>query len=209
MPLIPEAVLSVRHCLLAILNQGPCYGYQLRTEFDRRTGGGWSLNVGQIYKTLDRLERDGLAERAQIEADGQNYYQITDAGSLEVENWLGSAVPRSVGARDGVPVKLAMALTLPGVDAGRVIVVEREALQQRIEKLESNRDSTDATSSHQLAAQLVADSLLFEAESDLRWLRHAESRLVEASAAGLADPLPLTAETPKRGRPARALPAKR
>ena len=55
--------MSVRLSLLAILDQGPCYGYQLRAEFDRRTGSTWPLNVGQIYNTLERLERDGLVSR--------------------------------------------------------------------------------------------------------------------------------------------------
>jgi DNA-binding PadR family transcriptional regulator len=44
---------SVRQSLLAILDQGPCYGYQLKSEFDRRTGSTWPLNVGQIYNTLE------------------------------------------------------------------------------------------------------------------------------------------------------------
>ena len=48
--------MTVRQSLLAILDQGPCYGYQLRAEFDRRTGSTWPLNVGQIYNTLDRLK---------------------------------------------------------------------------------------------------------------------------------------------------------
>ena len=56
--------MSVRQSLLAILDQGPCYGYQLRAEFDRRTGSTWPLNVGQIYNTLDRLERDGFVAKA-------------------------------------------------------------------------------------------------------------------------------------------------
>ena len=49
--------MSVRQSLLAILDQGSCYGYQLRTEYERRTGAP-TLNVGQIYTTLERLERD-------------------------------------------------------------------------------------------------------------------------------------------------------
>ena len=87
--------MSVRQSLLAILDQGPCYGYQLRGEFDRRTGSTWPVNVGQIYNTLDRLERDGLVEKADMDAEGQNYYQITEAGSAEVPSWLGSPVLRT------------------------------------------------------------------------------------------------------------------
>src|SRR5690606_10730067 len=131
--------MSVRQSLLAILDQGPCYGYQLRSEFDRRTGSTWPLNVGQIYNTLDRLERDGLVEKVDQEdtdADktasgqiytGQIYYSITDAGRAEVAGWLGSPVERSAAARDELAIKLAIAVTLPGVDIAEVIQVQRTA----------------------------------------------------------------------------------
>ena len=56
--------MSIRHGLLALLAQEPMYGAQLRSEFESRTGGTWPLNVGQVYTTLSRLERDGLVEAA-------------------------------------------------------------------------------------------------------------------------------------------------
>src|SRR5918994_3825042 len=108
--------MSVKQSLLAILDQGPCYGYQLRAEFDRRTGSTWPLNVGQIYNTLDRLERDGLVLKGDTDAHGHVYYEITDAGSAEVADWLDSPVRRGGGTRDELAVKLAVAVTLPGVD---------------------------------------------------------------------------------------------
>ena len=54
--------MSVRHAVLALLSEGPKYGLQLRHEFEGRTGEVWPLNVGQVYTTLQRLERDGLVE---------------------------------------------------------------------------------------------------------------------------------------------------
>ncbi|MEX5635016.1 PadR family transcriptional regulator [Parafrankia sp. FMc2] len=52
--------MSVRNGLLALLAERPMYGYQLRAEFETRTGSTWPLNIGQVYTTLRRLERDGL-----------------------------------------------------------------------------------------------------------------------------------------------------
>jgi len=51
---------SVRHALLALLDDGPKYGMQLRDEYEGATGDVWPLNIGQVYTTLQRLERDGL-----------------------------------------------------------------------------------------------------------------------------------------------------
>jgi DNA-binding PadR family transcriptional regulator len=36
------------------------HGYGLKTEYEAATADVWPLNVGQVYTTLSRLERDGL-----------------------------------------------------------------------------------------------------------------------------------------------------
>jgi len=56
--------MSIRHSLLALLQDRPRYGYQLRIEFEDRTGSSWPLNIGQVYHTLDRLELHGLFPQA-------------------------------------------------------------------------------------------------------------------------------------------------
>jgi DNA-binding PadR family transcriptional regulator len=196
--------MSVRQSLLAILDQGPCYGYQLRTEFDRRTGATWPINVGQIYNTLDRLERDGLVQKADIDAEGQNYYEITEAGHTEVATWLGSPVVRSSAARDELAIKLAIAITLPGVDITHVIQVQRTSTLTTLQELTRTKNATDSPeSSEELAWLLVVDSMIFAAEAEVRWLDHSETRLARAVAAGVAGPIPLSTEVPKRGRPAK------
>lgn len=203
--------MSVRQSLLAILNQGPCYGYQLRTEFDRRTGSTWSVNVGQIYNTLDRLERDKLVRKFEVEPDLQsagpsNYYEITDAGRVEVETWLDSPVVRSPASRDQLAIKLAVAVTLPGVDIARVIQVQRTATLEALQELTRTKNATDnPESSEELAWLLVVDSMIFTAEAEARWLDHSEARLARAVAAGVAGPIPLSTEIPKRGRPTKTV----
>ena len=197
--------MSIRQSLLAILDQGPCYGYQLRTEFDRRTGSTWPVNVGQIYSTLDRLERDGLVTKAEADAEGHIYYEITDAGSTEVADWLGSPVVRAAAARDELAIKLAIAVTLPGVDIAHVIQVQRAAtLSSLQEYTRTKAASDDPESAEELAWLLVIDSLIFAAEAEVRWLDHSESRLARAAASGLATAVPLNTAVPKRGRPTKA-----
>ncbi len=89
--------MSVRHALLGLLSQGPKYGLQLRQEFEAETGEVWALNVGQVYTTLQRLERDGLVESDDRDDDGpQRRYRITEDGGLELEGWL--RTPSDVGA---------------------------------------------------------------------------------------------------------------
>lgn len=194
--------MSVRQSLLAILDQGPCYGYQLRAEFDRRTGSTWPLNVGQIYNTLDRLERDGLVEKGDVDEQGHVYWQITDDGRAEVGLWLRSPVERAQGTRDELAIKLALAATLPGVDVGDVIQTQRVASLRQLQTLNrakyagSNPDGPE-----ELAWSLVVDSMIFQAEAEIRWLDHTEARLAQHPHHALA--LELSTERPKRGRPAK------
>ncbi|HEX4442130.1 MAG TPA: PadR family transcriptional regulator [Galbitalea sp.] len=197
--------MSVRLSLLAILDQGPCYGYQLRTEFDRRTGSTWPINVGQIYNTLDRLERDKLISKLDGGSEQQNtYFEITDAGHREVETWLRSPVVRGAAARDELAIKLAIAVTLPGVDIAQVIQVQRTSTLETLQDLTRTKNTTEnPESAEELAWLLVVDSMIFAAEAEVRWLDHSETRLARAVAAGVATPIPLSTEVPKRGRPAK------
>ena len=80
--------MSIRHSLLALLQDKPRYGYQLRVEFEDRTGSAWPLNIGQVYTTLDRLERDGLVRNDGGDGEGHVVYSITDAGRSEVTGWF-------------------------------------------------------------------------------------------------------------------------
>jgi DNA-binding PadR family transcriptional regulator len=193
--------MSVRQSLLAILDQGPCYGYQLRAEFDRRTGATWPLNVGQIYNTLERLERDGLVRKGDADDQGHVYWEITDDGRTEVRTWLASPVERNASVRDELAVKIAVAATLPGVDIGAVIQTQRRATLAHLQELGRTRYD-GAEGAEELAWTLVLDALVFQAEAEARWLDHIEQRLAQHPQHALA--LELATERPKRGRPARA-----
>ena len=200
--------MSVRQSLLAILDQGPCYGYQLRTEFERRTGSTWPLNVGQIYNTLDRLERDGLVIKGDSDEHGHVYWSITRAGSAEVAAWLGSPVDRGQGTRDQLAIKLAVAATLPGVDVGEVIHAQRQASLAQLQSLERAKESAgDPEGPQELARSLVLDSMIFAAEAEVRWLDHTEQRLARHPEHAMS--LEVSAERPKRGRPAKIRDASR
>jgi DNA-binding PadR family transcriptional regulator len=190
---------SVRQSLLAILDQGACYGYQLRAEFDRRTGSTWPLNVGQIYNTLDRLERDGLVRKGAADEHGHIYFSITDAGRAHVRRWLSSPVEHGQGTRDELTLKLALAATLPGVDVGAVIEPQRRATQAQLDALREAAPA-DADGAEELARSLVVDSMIFAAEAELRWLDHAERLLAQHPQHAMA--LALSVERPRRGRPA-------
>ncbi|MBF4616701.1 PadR family transcriptional regulator [Clavibacter sp. VKM Ac-2873] len=194
--------MSVRHALLAVLTEGTCYGYQLRTEFSRRTGTAVPLNVGQIYNTLDRLERDGLVVKGAMDDAGHVPYTITAAGTEEVEAWLSASIG-AVPARDELVVKVTLALSLPDADAREVVRVQRECSLAEAAALARARERLEAdTGGHALARLLSVEAQEAQLRARLAWLDAAESRIGDARATG-ARPAGLAA-APRRGRPARA-----
>ena len=167
--------------MLALLAQEPMYGYQLRVEFERRTGSTWPLNIGQVYTTLNRLERDGLVEGFGEDGEGHSNYRITDAGRTVVDEWFSIPVDRGQPPRDELAMKLAIAVTMPGVDVPDLVQRQRSAtlvaLQNytRLKRLEASKAAPD------LAWSLVLDSLIFAAEAEVRWLDHCEARVRQAA----------------------------
>jgi len=194
--------MSIRQALLAILEQGPMYGYQLRAEFEQRTGETWPLNIGQVYTTLTRLERDGLVEVV-VEGVGSGFaghggvggplgsdrthvsYRATEAGRGEVSQWFATPVPRTQPPRDELAIKLAIAVTLPAADVGAIIQRQRSATMialQDYTRLKRSGRAAAPQDPADLAWSLVLDSLVFDAEAEVRWLDHCESRLRRAAA---------------------------
>lgn len=185
--------MSIRHGLLALLERGPRHGYQLRSEFDAATGATWPLNVGQVYSTLDRLERDGLVgQDGDPDAEGRIAYRITELGRADLALWFGSPVTRQGAPRDELAIKLALAVTTPGVDVLTVVQTQRAATMTSLQELTRLKLRADGDAG-ELAWSLVLDSLVFRAEAEIRWLDHCESRVARAAAQRTATPAATTA----------------
>jgi DNA-binding PadR family transcriptional regulator len=173
--------MPIRHGILALLERGPMYGYQLRSEFEAATGATWPLNIGQVYTTLSRLERDGLVEPHEPaggqdgDADGKVTYRITDAGRGELEHWFQTPLERRSRPRDELAIKLAMALTTPGVDVRAIVQAQRGCTLRALRDL--TRLKAKADPSADAAWLLVNESMIFQAEAEARWLDHCEAQL--------------------------------
>jgi DNA-binding PadR family transcriptional regulator len=172
--------MSVRHALLALLSEGPKYGLQLREEFEARTGDVWPLNVGQVYTTLQRLERDGLVESDDAGEDGpQKGFRITADGAEELAEWLCTPPDLASPPRDELVIKVLVALRVPGTDVHDVIQVHRRYL---VELMQQWTRIKEEEAEHDLSLALVVDAELFRLDSVIRWLDAADGRLKRAAA---------------------------
>ena len=196
--------MSVRHALLALLSEGPKYGLQLREEFEANTGQVWPLNVGQVYPTLQRLERDGLVAAVGDSEPGgehgpQKAYRITEAGSEELAQWLRVPPDLSVPPRDDLVMKVLIAVRVPGTDVSEVIQAHRRYLVQLMQEWTRLKEDDNG---RDIAFSLVVDSELFRVDSVVRWLDAAEGRLRRALADGW-NPAQAAAPAPGAGLPTR------
>ena len=168
--------MSIPHGLLALLRQGPMYGYQLRSEFERATGSTWPLNVGQVYTTLTRLERDGLVRALDTDDGDRQRYSVTEAGTAAVDDWFTKPVTLEDRPRDELAIKLALAAVTPDLDVAAIVLVQRTSTMRRLQEL-TRLKRDEPTSDDELAWSLVLDNLRFMAEAELRWLDHCEGTL--------------------------------
>jgi DNA-binding PadR family transcriptional regulator len=182
---------SVPYALLALLSEGPKHGLRLQNEFESKTGEVWPLNVGQVYTTLQRLERDGLVAS---EGDGERSrkrYTITSAGSGELADWLRTPPELVPPPRDELVIKVLVALQIPGIDVREIMQAHRRRVievMQRYTQIKADAAEDD------VPLALVADAELFRLEAIVRWLDAADARLknlpspTPAAAAAVLEP---------------------
>jgi DNA-binding PadR family transcriptional regulator len=167
--------MSVPHALLALLSEGPKYGLRLQNEFESRTGEVWPLNVGQVYTTLQRLERDGLVEADDGQGErSRKRYRITSDGDRELVRWLRTPPDLVPPPRDELVIKVLVALQVPGTDVHEIMQVHRRHV---IEVMQGYTQIKAAAGEDDVALALVADAELFRLEAIIRWLDAADVRL--------------------------------
>jgi DNA-binding PadR family transcriptional regulator len=166
--------MSVRHAMLALLSEGPKYGLQLREEFEARTGEVWPLNVGQVYTTLQRLERDGLVESDGADEGPQKVFRVTAAGEQELSGWLRTPPDLSSPPRDELVIKVLIALRVPGTDVHDVIQAHRRYLVELMQQWTRIKQEAPA---NDLNLALAVDAELYRLDAVIRWLDTADSRL--------------------------------
>jgi DNA-binding PadR family transcriptional regulator len=184
--------MSVRHALLALLSEGPKYGLRLREEFEAGTGEVWPLNIGQVYTTLQRLERDRLVES---DGDGQDSpqkrFRITADGESELASWLRTPPDLSAPPRDELVIKVMVALLVPGTDVHEVIQTHRRYL---IELMQQWTRIKEEQAGHDLALGLVVDAELYRLDAVVRWLDAADGRIKRAA---VEPPVPIRDDLPR------------
>lgn len=167
--------MGLKEGLLCLLTVGGSHGYELKLQLEATTGDTWQINVGQIYTTLQRLERDGFVTHRNVE-DGRVLYSLTATGRVAATKWMKSPVDLAVANRDEISLKILMAIRSGIEEPRRVIERQRGATMALLQ----DYTALKVDDAHEdIGWLLYLDRLVFSAEAELRWLDKVESRLEE------------------------------
>lgn len=169
--------MSIPNTILALLADKPAHGYALKTRFENSTAEAWPLNVGQVYTTLGRLERDGLV-KTKPNKDDEQIWKITAAGRKSLEEWFQTPVMGGPPSRNELAIKILIATTAQREDISDIIQVQRSASMHQLQ--EYTRHKKFADPDREISWLLALDALILRAEAEIRWLDLCESRIKRA-----------------------------
>lgn len=165
--------MSTSTTVLALLEGGPSHGYTLKRRYDAWFAQRRPLAFGQVYSTLARLERDGLAEVLEVEAgDGpdRRRYQITPEGVTAVDAWVFAPEDPDQFATSNLCARVTVAL-LSGRSAQDVLAAQRATHLRRMRELQAIRRTASG------ADLLTVTYELAHLDADLTWIEQSGLRL--------------------------------
>src|ERR1700676_3844304 len=124
---------SLKYGVLGLLKGEPLHGYEVKNRFEAMLGGTWEVNIGQIYTTLQRLERDGFVRPFGERGDrGKLSYELTESGREALNSWLVEPESGPQELREEIYVKLLLAARVSNGDLAPLLGRQKRAYLQRL-----------------------------------------------------------------------------
>lgn len=113
----------MRNAVMATLLEGEASGYDLAKGFNASVANFWTATPQQLYRELDRMEREGLVTARVIRQDrrpDKRLFSLTDAGHDALRAYIAEPIGRPTAIRDGLLVKVQCA------DIGELAAVQAD-----------------------------------------------------------------------------------
>jgi DNA-binding PadR family transcriptional regulator len=160
--------MSLKFGILGLLAEEPLHGYEVKNRFESLLGGTWEVNIGQVYSTLQRLERDGLVEPADDRGDrGKLPYHLTTTGRRTLDDWLRKPEAEPQQLREEIYVKLLLASRLANGNLDRLLADQRRIYLQRLKDLAGLERQARGQGRDDLV--LLMKGAVLHTEADLKW----------------------------------------
>ena len=161
--------MSLKFGILGLLAEQPLHAYSVKARFEDLLGGSWEVNIGQVYTTIQRLERDGLVEPAEPRGDrGRLPYRLTGEGRKALETWLAEPELEPQQLREAIYLKLLLAARVANGDLSALLARQRRVYLQRLKDLAVVEEEARSQGRDDLA--LLYQGALLHTEADLTWV---------------------------------------
>src|SRR5438093_5259258 len=161
--------MSLKYGVLGLLAEEPLHGYEVKNRFESMLGGTWEVNIGQIYTTLQRLERDGWVRPVGLRGDrGKPLYELSDIGRKQLADWLAKPDSGPQHLHEDIHVKLLLATRVANGGLPALLARTKRAYLQRLRDLNVLEERARRGGRNDLA-RLVRGALL-HTEADLKWM---------------------------------------
>src|ERR1700674_5953861 len=179
--------MSLNSGILWLLAERPLHGYEVKNRFESLLGGSWEVNFGQVYTTLQRLERDQLVEAAGERGDrGKLAYRLTEGGRRTLEDWLSRPETEPQQLREEIYVKLLLTTRLANGSLDELLAAQRRVYVQRLKDLSELEEGARRDGRDDLVLLFMGGIL--HTEADLKWtdaiaeeMRHTKRKAKEGS----------------------------
>jgi len=161
--------LSLKFGVLGLLQEEPLHGYEVKNRFEAMLGGTWDVNIGQIYTTLQRLERDGLIRPVGGRGDrGKLLYELLPEGQQALNQWLAEPDSGPQQLHEEIYVKLLLATRIANGDLQGLLARQKRTYLQRLRDL--NRLEERARRDGRIDLARLVRGALLHTEADLKWM---------------------------------------
>ena len=173
--------MSLKYGVLGLLKEQPLHGYEVKNRFEAMLGGTWEVNIGQIYTTLQRLERDGLVRPVGPRGDrGKLLYELSAEGQRALDEWLIQPDSGPQQLHEDIYVKLLLATRIANGNLQEMLARQKRTYLQRLRDL--NRLEKRARSEGRVDLARLVRGALLHAEADLKWMDELSSERFEVEA---------------------------
>lgn len=161
--------MSLKYGILGLLAEQPLHGYEVKTRYEALFGGTWDLNIGQVYTTLQRLERDGWVGEIGERGDrGKQRYGLTETGQAALQDWLQAPEDEPQQLRQDIYLKLLLISRLANGNLEGLLARQRRVYLQRLKDLGDLERQARRESRHDLV--LLVQGAILHTEADVKWI---------------------------------------
>ena len=175
--------MSLQYSILGLLHYKPMHGYRLKEHLERNFGHMWSVNYGQIYPNLKKMNAAGLISMREEVRRGEKgpprkLYTITPAGRQAFQEWLAESPEGSLILRD--PFLMRFVFFGFGEEQRALELIEEQlpVYEKQLARRYTNLQRWEHSG---IYAKLMADLGVRVNEVFLDWLKDARKKLENGS----------------------------